>query len=169
MNTALPIVFVLTAWCLAFAYEAAPRSIAEVLLPIFGGALLFAPTLLYPTLRLRGATARWSAIASLTLLATWLAKECYQVARVFTPGEGAYYALNPLMHGIYSLIATQLAVWELVVRRKRGKSPILSGWPVYTLGAIATFWSAVAFANRNNDATAIHYAYIELYRRLFTN
>ncbi len=163
------LVFVAAAHACSWIYDVAPRGVAEKILAAFAVALVFGPSLLYPPLRLRGASAR-AAIATVLLLpASWLALECYRTAQVFTVGEGLYYAFNPLMHGFASVIALQIALWEIVLRSIRRAPGTLRGWPVGILGVIAVFWLAVGIANYGRDATAIHYAYIEVYRRLFGN
>jgi hypothetical protein len=158
--------FVAISYGCSWLYDVAPRPLAVLVLPVFAVALVFAPSLLYPVLRRRGESAAVAIAASLLLPVSWLALECYRTARVFTWGEGLYYAFNPLMQGLASVLAVQLAGWE-IARRAVRRQAVLHGWPLWTLVTIASFWTVVAVANRGRDATAIHYAYIEVYRRLF--
>jgi hypothetical protein len=165
-NAALVASFLVLAYGCSWLYDVAPRALAELVLPVFAVTLVLAPSLLYPILRWRGESAAVAIAASLLLPASWLALECYRTARVFTWGEGLYYAFNPLMQGLASMLAVQLAGWE-IARRAVRRQPLLPGWPVWTLATIASFWTVVTIANHGRDATAIHYAYIEIYRRLF--
>jgi hypothetical protein len=161
--------FVAAAFAGSWIAEWAPSWVAGKILPAFAIALVFGPSLLYPVLRLRGASSRAAIPAGLLLATVWTALECYRTAQVFSIGEGLYYALNPLMQGFATVLALQIALWEIAVRSIRRSPRALRGWPVGVLATVAAFWTAVGIANYGRDVTAIHYAYIEGYRRLFGN
>jgi hypothetical protein len=148
-------------------YDIAAPAVANVVIYVYGFALIAGPSLLWPWLRLRGASTAQTAAACLVVPSAWILKECLAVGRVFSAGEAAYYAFNPLSLGLLAALVTQGAVCELLVRRVRsGRWRPFGRAGTVLLGAVAT-GAAYALVARVSGVTAAHYAYLEVYRWIF--
>ena len=148
-------------------YDTAAPAIANVFIYAYGFALLAGPSLLWPWLRLHGASTAQTAAACLVVPSAWILKECLAVGQVFSAREAAYYAFNPLSLGLLAAVVTQGAVCELLVQRAQsGRWQPLGRSGAVLLGAVAA-GAAYALVARVYGVTAAHYAYLEIYRWIF--
>lgn len=145
-------------------YDAAPPAVADVAILPYAACLVLAPAFLYPWLSRRGAGAGVAAAGSLLLFAAWLAKELWQVSAAHPPLESLFYALDPVCLGLLAAGVLQMALAELVLRRRRGapaRGPALLAAAILLLGA------GVGLAARGSGGREIFYAYVALCARLF--
>lgn len=162
-----PLVLLVAAASSFVIYNTAAPAVANVAIYAYGITLILGPSLLWPWLRLRGASTAQAAVACLVVPSVWMSKECVAVGRVFSAGEAAYYAVNPLSLGLLAAVAVQAAVCELVLQRaQKGQWQPFSGAGAVVLGAIAV-GTAYALVARAYGVTAAHYAYLEVYRWIF--
>lgn len=148
-------------------YQLAPPALAELVIAPYAVCLLLGAALVYPAARAHGAGPRAGIAWGLVLPLLWLAKEFYRVTAVFSPGETLYYALNPISLGVFAAAATEMALAELIITRRRTGDWRLAGGAGLTLMGIALLALAVAVVGRESGGREIFYAYIALYRALF--
>ncbi|GIW42547.1 MAG: hypothetical protein KatS3mg076_3124 [Candidatus Binatia bacterium] len=162
-----PIFCLLIAAASFVAYNLSPPWLANRVVFVYAATLVLGPSFVYPWARARGRSGPESVAWAFLVPAAWVAKECLHVGLYFPPPEALYYALNPLVMGLFTAAAVQIAASELLWRRfRRGRwewAPV----PVGTLLAVAVASAAYAFVARRHGVTAIFYLYIEGYRRLF--
>lgn len=145
-------------------YDLAPVRIANVAILVYAVCLVLAPAGLYPWLRSRGAGSIAAGAGALVVLAAWLAKELVAVSATYPLPETLFYALNPVCAGLFVFALLQMALAELVLRRRRGRP--LRG-PALLVAAILFAAAALAVAARGNGGRELFYAYAALHARLF--
>lgn len=141
-------------------YNLAPPRLAELALPPYAAGLVLGPSLVYPILRRRDASARRAVLAALVVPAAWLLKEGWRITAVFSVPEAFYYAFNPLSLGLFTAAAFQMAAWELFVGRARRA-------PLTVLAVVALLAGGFGIATHDSGGREAFYAYIAIYRWLF--
>jgi len=155
-----------TAVCFAL-YNHASRAVAEVVIFPYAASLALAPAFLYPWLRSRGAGAGATVAGSLCVYLAWLLKEGVRIERLYGLGGAAYYALNPLSLGIALLLVLQMALAEILVRRRREGGWRLGGGPAWALGAVALIGGGMAAVALGSAPQELFYTYVQGYELLF--
>ena len=89
------------------------------------------------------------------------------MSRLYTPGEAAYYALNPVALGVLTAAAVQMAAAELVLRRLRTRRWSFRNGAGLLLVGVALGAGLVALATRRSGPTAVFWTYVAGHRRLF--
>lgn len=161
---ALLVLLAVTTWAL---YQSAAPWVANFSVFPYALSLVLGPSFVYPLMRRDGASMRLAVAGCCGVPLLWLAKEIWRVTGVFSAGEAAYYALNPLALGLYTALAFQIALWELLLRRRRSGRWQLASGPALTLLAILLLAGTFALAARGSGGREVFYAYIEGYRLLF--
>jgi len=154
-----------TAACFGL-YNHASRAVAEVVIFPYAAGLGLAPAFLYPWLRSRGAGGAASVAGSLCVYLAWLVKEGVRIERLYGLGGAAYYALNPLSLGIALLLVLQMALAEILVRRRREGRWRPGGGPAWALGAVALVGGAMAAVALASAPQELFYTYVEGYELL---
>lgn len=149
-------------------YNHAPPAVADVAIFPYAIALVLGPAVVYPALRVRGAPAGRAGAAALFVPLLWLVKECVRVSAVHGVAESVYYAFNPLCLGLFVGAALQMAIAELVLRRVRNGRWRLGGAPGWVIGGVAALAGAFAAVAVHDGPDVVFYAYIALYRWLFS-
>lgn len=161
------LVIVLAVWAVSLAlYDLAPASVAAVAIVPYCVSLVLGPSFVYPTMRRRGSGVALSTVAAAAVPALWMAKECWEMSRVYTVGEALYYALNPIALGLYWAIAVQISVTELLLQR-RSRRRVLRNGAGLTLGVAGVVAAAVVLVMYTYDPTVIFWTYVGIHRWLF--
>lgn len=164
-----PAALVLVAWLASLALvDLVPSpGVADIALPVYASLLLLGPSFVYPVARRRGAGAGAAIAGALLVPVLWTVKECAAVARLYSFGEGLFYALNPLSLGLFGAVAVQVSVAEIALRRLRNGRWQAAGWPAALLACIALQAVLVLLATRRSGPTAVYWGYVGLHRWLF--
>jgi len=155
-----------TAVCFAL-YNHASRAVAEVAILPYAASLGLAPAFLYPWLRSRGAGAGATIAGSLCVYLAWLVKEGVRIERLYGLGGAVYYALNPLSLGICLLLVLEMAVAEILVRRRREGRWRFGGGPAWALAAVGGVGGAMAGVALGSAPQELFYTYVAGYELLF--
>jgi hypothetical protein len=168
MRALVPPVVLILAWLGSLTVvDSGSTTAASLALVPYVASLLLGAAAVYPAMRRRGAGIAVAAVGGFVVPILWIAKECWAMARLYTPGEAAYYALNPVALGLVTAAAVQMAAAELVVRRVRtGRWSFRNGAGL-VLATIAVAAGVVAGAIRHTGPTAVFWAYVQGHRRLF--
>lgn len=147
---------------------AAPPAIAEGALVGHFAVLVGGAALVYPRMRSRAAGVGASVLGAFLVPTLWITKETCAMHRLYTLGEALFYALNPVALGILTAAAVEMAVAELVVRRRRTGHWQLANGAGLALTMIAVAAAGVGYVIVRHGPTIVFWSYVGLHRRLFT-
>jgi hypothetical protein len=149
-----------------------PPHAAGVAIAVYAAGLLLGPSVVYAVLRRGGSRVGRAASVALGIPLLWLVKELVRVSAVHPPAESLYYALNPVAVGVYCAAVVPMALVEVEFRwRSEGPSrrEAVRGWPAWVLGAFVLLAATAAAVGYDNGGREIFYAYVALYRVLFSS
>jgi hypothetical protein len=147
-------------------YDRAPPAVAEVAIVPYALALTLAPSFIYPWLRRHGVGTCAATGGALCVFAAWLVKEGHRVQKLYGLAGAVFYAFNPLAVGIALLLVFQIAVAELLLRRRRcGRFELASG-PGLALAIVLVIGGSMGALAATGDGSELFYHYVHLYARL---
>lgn len=168
MGALVPPVALVLAWLGGLAVvDHASAPVATLVMPLYAAIIVLGAAGVYPAMRRRGAGVGVAAAGALAVPLLWIAKECRAMSRLYTPGEAAYYAVNPVALGLLAAAAAQMAAAELLLRRRRtGRWSVRNG-PGFLLMAITLIAGLAALVTRHAGPTSVFWTYVQGHRRLF--
>jgi hypothetical protein len=125
----------------------------HILSHVFGlmlfASLGFGTFYVYPAAYFRGATAGEMILASLANPFIWATKEVILLTGIYTLGESIYFYLNPINCLLFSGVAAQMGLCEILCRRKirkRGETVSVLSLPAVLALVIGVFSVVLIFA-----------------------
>lgn len=126
----------------AFPSVSTYRSVMDAAVLLRVGPAFLSALIVWPAMRLRGATIGWAAIGSLSSAVAFGVLGTLQALTFFPPAQAAYYAINPMVVGAIGSQIGWCALGEVFVRWRRGGRAALRQrrlWAVVMPVALAGF------------------------------